>query len=137
MIANHARGKTRFRLETHGDLDALPTVMAVHIFHIVQEGLTNAVKHAEAANVRAGVRVCLKQNGAPESAAGAVEVTIEDDGAGLAHAVKPEAGFGLGLIGIRERTLALGGQMTILSRPEKGLTLSITIPTSNITEPSP
>ena len=64
-------------------------------------------------------------------------MTIEDDGAGLAPPVKAESGFGLGLLGIRERTLALGGQMTLLSRPEKGLTLSITIPTSNTTEFSP
>ena len=140
LIANHncnARGKTRFSLETHGNVDSLSPVMAVHIFHIVQEGLTNAIKHAEATNVRAGVRVGLSEDVASGLAGDAVEVTIEDDGAGLAPPVKAESGFGLGLLGIRERTLALGGQMTLLSRPEKGLTLSITIPTSNTTELSP
>lgn len=140
LIAKHncsACGKTRFSLETQGDLDALPTMMAVHIFHIVQEGLTNAIKHAEATNVRAGVRVTFSQDVTPGLAGGVVEVTIEDDGAGLARAAKAEAGFGLGLIGIRERTLALDGQMTLLSGPERGLTLSITIPVLNSTEPSP
>ena len=111
-------------------------MMAVHIFHIVQEGLTNAIKHAEATHVRAGIRVS-SQEVDPGLAGDAVEVTIEDDGAGLARPVRAEVGFGLGLIGIRERTLALGGQMTLLSGPERGLTLSITIPTSNSTESSP
>ena len=87
--------------------------------------------------MRAGVRVTFSQDVTPGLAGGVVEVTIEDDGAGLARAAKAEAGFGLGLIGIRERTLALGGQMTILSGPEQGLTLCITIPVSNSTEPSP
>ena len=131
LIADHNRrgcGKTQFLLEAHGDVNALPGAITGHIFHIVQEGLTNAVKHAQAANVRAVVRIDLAQGGAPQSGAGSVEATVEDDGAGLAHAIRGEAGFGLGLIGIRERTLALGGEMRVVSRPEKGLILSVTVP---------
>jgi signal transduction histidine kinase len=60
-----------------------------------------------------------------------VEATVEDDGAGLADEIRRESGFGLGLIGIRERTLALGGQMKVVSRPEKGLILSVIIPVTN------
>ncbi|MBR0826532.1 HAMP domain-containing protein [Bradyrhizobium manausense] len=134
LIAGHNRrscGKTRFFLETHGDLNALPPAITGHIFHIVQEGLTNAVKHAQAANVHAMVRIDLTQDGAPGSAAGLVEVTVEDDGAGLTQEIRREAGFGLGLIGIRERTLALGGQMNVVSRSEKGLILSVAIPVLN------
>ncbi len=134
LIADHNRrgcGKTQFLLEAHGDVNALPPAITGHVFHIVQEGLTNAVKHAQAANVRAVVRIDLAQGGAPRSGAGLVEATVEDDGAGLAHEIRGEAGFGLGLIGIRERTLALGGEMSFVSRPEKGLILSVTIPIAN------
>ena len=42
----------------------------------------------------------------------------------------------LGLIGIRERTLALGGEMSVVSRPEKGLILSVTIPITNTAGPA-
>jgi two-component system, NarL family, sensor histidine kinase UhpB len=101
--------------------------MKAHIFHIVQEGLTNAIKHAGASNVRAVVRAC-SGDGAAQTANGSVEVLIEDDGVGLTHEMKAETGFGLGLIGIRERALALGGQMTVGSGPEKGLTVSVAIP---------
>jgi len=140
LIADHSGrrcGKTQFVLETHGDVNALPPAITGHIFHIVQEGLTNAVKHAQAANIRAVVRVDLpSHDGAPGSATGSVEVSVEDDGAGLAPEVRGEAGFGLGLIGIRERTLALGGQMNVASRPEKGRILSVTIPVSITPDPA-
>jgi signal transduction histidine kinase len=65
-----------------------------------------------------------------------VEATVEDDGEGLAHEIRGQAGFGLGLIGIRERTLALGGEMSVVSRPEKGLILSVTIPITNTEGPA-
>jgi signal transduction histidine kinase len=133
LIASHnhrSRGTTRFMIEAQGDVDALPSAMTVHIFHIVQEGLTNAVKHAQAATVRAVVRVRPASDGASQGSAGAVEVVVEDDGAGMARERNSPAGFGLGLIGIRERVLALGGRMDIRSKPEKGLVLSATIPVS-------
>ncbi|MEY9397815.1 two-component system sensor histidine kinase UhpB [Bradyrhizobium japonicum] len=136
LIADHnlrGSGKTQFLLEAHGDVNALPLAVTSHIFHIVQEGLTNAAKHAQAAIVRAVVRIDL----APRSGAGLVEATVEDDGAGLAREIRGEAGFGLGLIGIRERTLALGGEMSVVPRPEKGLILSVRIPVMSTTVPAP
>ena len=139
LIADHNRlgcGKTQFLLEAHGDVNELPLAITGHIFHIVQEGLTNAAKHAQAANVRAVVRISLAQGGAPPSGAGLVEATVEDDGEGLAHEIRGKAGFGLGLIGIRERTLALGGEMSVVSRPEKGLIVSVTIPITNTAGPA-
>jgi two-component system sensor histidine kinase UhpB len=122
LIADHNRrscGKTQFLLEAQGDVNELPLAITGHIFHIVQEGLTNAAKHAQAANVRAAVRIDLAQGGAPRSGAGLIEATVEDDGEGLAREIRGEAGFGLGLIGIRERKLALGGEMSVVSRPER------------------
>jgi two-component system sensor histidine kinase UhpB len=82
------------------------------------------------------VRIDLTQDGAPRSGTGLVEASVEDDGAGLAHEIRGEAGFGLGLIGIRERTLALGAEMSVVSRPEKGRILSVTIPISNTQGPA-
>src|SRR5205823_2202896 len=110
LVADHNRlgcGKTVFLLEAHGDVNELPLAITSHIFHIVQEGLTNAVKHAQAANVRAVVRIDLAQRGAPRSAR-LLEATVEDDGEGLAHEIRGEAGFGLGLIGIRRENARPG-----------------------------
>jgi two-component system sensor histidine kinase UhpB len=82
------------------------------------------------------VRVGLAQGGAPRSGSGLVEATIEDDGEGLAQEIRADSGFGLGLIGIRERTLALGGQMSVASMPVRGLVLSVTIPITNTVGPA-
>jgi signal transduction histidine kinase len=72
------------------------------VYRIVQEALTNVVKHANARNVRVGV-----------TAAGeAVWVEVQDDGVGFA----PDArGSGFGLVGMRERVFLAGGTVTISS----------------------
>ena len=72
LIADHnlrGCGKTQFLLEAHGDVNELPMAITGHIFHIVQEGLTNAAKHAQAAIVRAVVRIGPAQGGAPRTGA--------------------------------------------------------------------
>ena len=137
LIAEHNSrelGKTRFHLEVDGDTRALPPAMTVHIYRIVQEGLTNAVKHAKAANVSAKLCIFPPLNGIPSGDADTVEIAVEDDGAGQTNAEMGEKGFGLGLIGIRERVLALGGQMTVGPRPDRGLILKVTIPAHNSSE---
>jgi signal transduction histidine kinase len=104
--------------------------MAVHIFHIIQEGLTNAAKHSRASKVCAVVRVSPTHEGGSRSDTARVEVTLEDDGVGMASEGNGKVGFGLGLIGIRERALALGGRLSILTEQKKGMTFTVTIPSS-------
>ncbi|MGQ0673160.1 MAG: histidine kinase [Hyphomicrobium sp.] len=137
LVAEHnsrAHGKTRFRLDVDGDARALPPAMSVHIYRIVQEGLTNAAKHAQAANVRVMLRIWPARNEAPSGDARTIDIEIEDDGTGQTTTKNGEKGFGLGLIGIRERVLALGGQMTAGPRPDKGLILKVTIPAPDASE---
>lgn len=127
LVADHngrARGVTQFRLETNGDVGSLPLETAVHVYRIVQEGLTNAAKHAQAGHVTVGVCV-------PQQAAGTVDLVIEDDGLGQTDTERDGSGFGLGLTGIRERVLALDGTIDVQSKPGKGLILSVTLPGSN------
>ena len=75
-----------------GDLEALPGTVGLAAYRILQEALTNAVKHAPGARV--SVRVALR----PES------LCLDVDTAG-----PPRRGAGLGLVGMRERAHALGG----------------------------
>ena len=77
-----------------------------------------------------------KTEAAP-SGVGIVELTIEDDGVGQSNEVKGELGFGLGLVGIRERVLALDGQMSVHAMPNKGLVLSVRIPAPTIPDTAP
>src|SRR6266436_1642880 len=97
----------------------LPTATETTIYRIVQEALTNAVKHAKASNVwirawREDFTQCC---------------TIRDDGAGFK--VRSGQGTlrkGLGLVAMRERVSAVGGTLQIESRPGHGTEVSIRLP---------
>jgi signal transduction histidine kinase len=92
--------------------ERLPADMETTIFRMVQEALTNVARHSHASRVRVA---CVASNGH-------VEVKIDDDGIGLPR----HNGEGAGLIGIRERAKALGGTLTVASRP--GVRLTVQLP---------
>ncbi|HEY4393391.1 MAG TPA: PAS domain-containing sensor histidine kinase, partial [Polyangia bacterium] len=98
---------------------ALPPAVALALFRILQEALTNVARHAEAHQV---VVELLREQ---EAAA----LVISDDGRGLAAA---EAGGSqsLGLMGMRERAAALGGEIEISGAPGRGTIVRARIPAS-------
>jgi signal transduction histidine kinase len=85
-------------------------------FRIVQESLTNAVRHAGAG----GIAVALEVDG------GAVRARITDDGCGTAPPCV--GGPGMGILGMRERARAHGGRFAIESRPGAGTVVSVELP---------
>jgi len=90
------------------------------LYRIVQEGLTNVVRHARATRVS----VLLEQR------RGSLNLIIEDDGIGfVVHEVlvSPEKAKRLGLRGMRERVALLGGSMAVESSPGSGTTLFVRI----------
>ncbi len=113
-------GRTRFVLETEGDLAGLDDAAALNLYRIVQECLTNAARHGSARRIV--VRVVR------DSAGGApgVELTVMDDGGGRPEAL--ERGTGFGIAGIRERIAALGGTLSI-GEAKGGIRVAATIPT--------
>ena len=84
------------------------------VYRVVQEALTNAVKHGEATRVH--VRVSDRD--------GTVDVTVRDDGKGFDP---QESSAGFGLLGIRERLALVQGTLKIESAPGVGTTLHISI----------
>ncbi len=112
------------RLVIEGELTDLPEEIAVTLFRLVQEALTNVAKHSAA--TRAEVRVTRNDLRPPRPATRAsVLITITDDGIG--HTEEQER-TGLGLIGMRERVQALRGSLEVSSAPHSGFTLSARIP---------
>ena len=90
-------------------------VVETTIYRLVQEALTNAVKHADARRLE----VSVIERGA------VVEIRVSDDGVGF----DPEAhAEGFGLIGMRERVLLAQGTLAIESKPGRGTTLRFRIP---------
>lgn len=122
-----AGGGLKISLDVDGDLNGLPPTAASHVYRIVQEGLNNIGKHANAsrAHVALDVRPDQADRVAPEQRW--LALTIEDDGRGAGDAGGLASGNGLGLIGMRERALALGGQLAVVQL-ERGFKLQAMIP---------
>jgi signal transduction histidine kinase len=94
----------------------LPSEVETTLYRVVQESLTNIVKHAGARNVS----VSLAHRGS------AVAAVIEDDGAGFDQRDVREEG--VGLLGMRERLALLDGRLEIESRPGTGTTIVAEVP---------
>ena len=100
-------------------LRALPPTTELQLLRIVQEALSNVRKHAGAT----AARVCF------ERTAGALAVTIADDGAGFDPAAPGRAAFPrFGLAGMRERAEAVGGALDLQSAPGQGTRVRVRIP---------
>jgi PAS domain S-box-containing protein len=90
-------------------------------FRIVQEALTNAARYSRASRIEVNIE---KQNGA-------LKMTIADDGVGFVVKDHLSAGLAtaLGLRGMKERALAVGGKLTINSEVGKGTKIMLLVPT--------
>jgi signal transduction histidine kinase len=103
-------------LEAGAITERLPREVETAIYRIVQESLTNVVKHAQAQRVS----VFLTRTN------GRVKAVIEDDGRGF----DPSAidGGGIGLVGMRERIELLDGTLTVESSERSGTTVAVEVP---------
>ncbi|WP_061168896.1 ATP-binding protein [Caballeronia hypogeia] len=104
-----------FSLAVDGDFDNLSDALNITLYRLVQEGLTNVSKFAR----NARVEIYLAR--APEE----IVVTMADDGPGVDLA-KPRRG--LGIVGMRERVEALGGEFQIASEPGGGFLFCARVP---------
>ena len=102
-------------LETSAITERPPLEVETAIYRIVQEALTNVLKHANARRVSVLVT----------RAGGRIRVVIEDDGTGFDPAAHSE---GIGLVGMRERIELLDGTLTVESSPASGTTLAVEVP---------
>ncbi len=87
------------------------------VYRLVQEALTNAVKHADASRVGVNVR----EHG------GRLEVAVRDDGDGFDPTA---ATSGFGLLGMRERMALLDGRVTVTAAPGAGTTVTASVPSA-------
>jgi len=104
------------QLEARLGPERLPGEVETTLYRIVQEALTNVVKHAEAEHV--SILIVRRE--------GTVTAVIEDDGRGFDPAATREAG--LGLLGMRERAALVGGRVAVESSGESGTTLVVEVP---------
>jgi signal transduction histidine kinase len=110
----------------------LPPDVEITCFRVVQEAVTNVVRHARATRVWVAF----------QEKAGGIQVLIQDDGVGFdLAAARQHAGRGenFGLLGMRERVELLGGRFTIVSKPGGGTTITVrlAVPVDRVQDSSP
>lgn len=103
------------QVKVHLDAPEINSATGYQLYRIIQECLTNVMKHAKASEAR----VELKHDGVN------LELNVSDNGVGLQ---KSSAGGGFGIRGMQERVESLHGTVTIHSQPEKGTRLQVIIP---------
>jgi signal transduction histidine kinase len=107
------------------ELPPLPAGSPIGVFRIVQEALTNALRHAKASSIRLTIR----------AEEGNLVLEIVDDGVGIAPRTGADKRSPHGLLGIRERANAMGGSCTIGRGPGgKGTEVRVSVPVARIRE---
>ena len=108
--------QTGMRVDLEANVgDRLPSDVETALYRIVQEALTNIVKHAQAR----AVSIVLARSGH------AITAVIEDDGRGFTTGDRSD---GLGLLGMGERLALLGGKLKLESSPGAGTTIVAEVP---------
>lgn len=117
-----ARTQIPCLVQVPDNLPSLPDATAIGLFRILQESLTNVMRHAEAHTVELSLTL----------SDGVLCMRIADDGKGFdQHAERPAS---FGLVGMRERVLIMGGQLHLDTLPGEGTTLRIHIPLDPVAE---
>ncbi|MPS48787.1 PAS domain S-box protein [Methylobacillus sp.] len=107
-----------FNLELQGKLDLLGESLNINLYRIVQESVTNALRHAQADRI--DIRLSRDENGN-------LTLLIKDNGIGM-NMCNVDQNRHFGLLGMRERVQALYGNFAIDSQPGQGTAITVTIP---------
>lgn len=115
-LAERAAARAGWRLEVRAEPVKLPPTTAHALLRIAREALANAERHAAARKVGVTLR----------SAGEALELAVEDDGAGFDPAAVPDGHFGLR--GMRERAAQHGARLSVASAPGRGTRITVRLP---------
>jgi signal transduction histidine kinase len=118
QVARHAADRAQLRLDLRLAVGIhLPPASRVELSRIVHEAIANVARHAGATSV------CVEL-----SADHGTRLAVSDDGVGFDPS-RSEAGRpGFGVLGMRERVRALGGELRIVSRPQRGTRVEVLLP---------
>ena len=108
-------------VELAEEAQALPRDIAIAVFRIVQEGLSNTIRHGGAKHVRLVMRADRDR----------YELTLSDDGRGFDPNSEVATRKTFGLMGMRQRVSSFGGSLVIDSGAGRGTTLCVQVPTAS------
>ena len=110
LVAGSGNPRLRTTIVVEGRTEDVPEAVGIAAYRIVQESLTNVIRHAGAANVQVTVHADEERG---------LHVEIRDDGAGTASPA-PSSGSGVGIHGMRERAESTGGHLEAGPAPQGG-----------------
>ncbi len=116
LLESFRRAGLEVSVDEEGTARPLPPGVDLTAYRIIQEALTNVTKHAGSGDARVGL-VWSRDR---------LTITVADDGTNVRPA--PDRPPGFGLIGMRERAAAVGGQLSARRRPEGGFLVSTDLP---------
>jgi two-component system sensor histidine kinase UhpB len=121
------RPDLRYQVEICADCEDLGELVGTTVCRVVQEALSNAVRHAEPTTVTISVdrRHDLLED------RDEIRVVVADDGRGMSEPNR----LGYGLVGVRERVSAVGGRLTFSSRSGKGFAVTAILPGVPVSNP--
>lgn len=106
-----------YEFDAKGNFENMDSNLAIAIYRIVQESLSNISKYAQAKNVAVFINV--------DDIRGLIDLSISDDGVGFDVDI---ASAGIGLVGMRERVQGAGGEIVFDTAPGRGTTIEISMP---------
>jgi two-component system, NarL family, sensor histidine kinase UhpB len=114
------RPEIRYEVSVSRNCEGLSEMIGTTICRIVQEALSNAVRHAEAKLITVTVEPCHD----PAESSEAIKATVADNGRGMTE----QSRMGYGLTGLSERIAALRGRLSFSNRPGAGFAVIATLP---------
>lgn len=121
----------RFSLDVSAPLPPVCSELAMQAYRVIQESLTNVIKHAGATRARVTLSVVQPEGDQSDL----LSIEIQDNGQGFDTGSRN--GNGLGLIGMRERVASVGGEISISSPRGQGTTITVTLPLAHQPSPAP
>jgi two-component system sensor histidine kinase UhpB len=122
MVSHYRSSGVHFEFHSEGDFAKIGNELAISAYRIVQEALSNIMKHSRAGFARVSLVLSEVDD--------ALHIEVQDDGEGFDPALASE---GIGIIGMRERVFALGGSIRVQSSPGDGTLVAITLPLGGAT----
>ena len=119
VVQSGLPAEPKIGIEVKGSYKSLPSQVESHLLRIGQEGVTNAMKHAGARNIRLELTYSDV----------ALVLSVHDDGCGFDHVQTLSSTMGhFGILGMRERAEKIGGILEVISAAGKGTTILVKVP---------
>lgn len=116
-----SKSNIQYSFESNVEEEKIEKDKSIAIFRIIQEAITNATRHANPNKISTALKYEYNT----------YKICVQDDGIGISD-INMEKDFSFGLLGIRERAIFLGGDLTIETEPDQGTKICVTIPENQL-----